>query len=125
MKFSIYLRLSIILVIFFTFTSTYAQTNSDKIKAKWVVEKFDIEKNTPQAIQAKQELLGLCLNFENEELIIARRTEKGDSIIKKGPYLISGNTLTLGKGPAAIYTLTEKELVIQIPRQGVLYLTKL
>lgn len=121
----IYLRLSVIIVTVFASPLTYAQTNAEKIKAKWMVENFVTEKNTAQAIQAKQELSGVYLTFENNELIITKKTETGDSLIKKGQYSVLNNSLTLGKDQAVILELSEKHLTIQIPKQGVLYLTKM
>lgn len=125
MRSPIYLRLSMLALIVLAFATTHAQTNADKIKAKWLVEKFDAEKNTAQAIKASQALAGVSLSFEQEELIITKKTETGDSVIKRGPYSIAGNMLTLGKDSATIVELSEKQLTIQIPNQGLLYLLKM
>ena len=114
-----------LVVFILAYTFTFAQTNTEKIKAKWVVEKFEAEKNTSEANQAKQELLGVYLTFDKEELTISRKTETCDSVIKKGPYLISGNSLTIGKGRADILLLSDNRLTIKIPKQGILYLVKL
>ncbi len=121
----IYFRLSILAAATFVSSLTYAQTNAEKIKAKWIVEKFETEKNTPQAIQAKQDLEGSYLTFEKDELTITKKTESGESLIKKGQYLVLNNSLTLGKDQATILELSEKHLTIQIPKQGTLYLTKM
>ncbi len=121
----IYVRLSILAVVTFVSSLTYAQTNAEKIKAKWVVEKFETEKNTPQAIQAKQDLEGSYLAFEKDELTITKKTGSGESLIKRGQYLVLDNSLTLGKDQATILELSEKHLTIQIPNQGILYLAKM
>lgn len=121
----IYIRLSILVVVTFVSSLTCAQTNAEKIKAKWVVEKFETEKNTPQAIQAKQDLEGSYLAFEKDELTITKKTESGESLIKRGQYLVLDNSLTLGKDQATILELSEKHLTIQIPNQGILYLAKM
>ncbi len=125
MRLPVLLHLQIIALIALAPVLTHAQTNTEKIKATWVVERFEPEKNTPQAIQAKQELTGVCLIFGKEELTITRKTETGDSILKKGPYVVSGNSITLGKSQATILTLSGKQLTIQVPKQGVLYLAKM
>ena len=114
--------------IFFIFSLSpilsFAQTNTEKIKAKWSIEKYEVEKNTPQALKAKQDLQGVYLTFTNEELVISKQTATSDSIIKRGQYILSGNTITLGKDQADILLLSDLDLMIKIPIQGVLYLKK-
>ena len=122
---SIYLRQTILAILILTFTSAFAQTNTEKIKAKWNIDRFEVEKNTPQAIKAKQDLQGVCLTFGNDELVISKKTETGYNVIKRGPYFVSGNSVTIGKDQANILTLSEKNLTIKISGQGVLYLTKM
>jgi hypothetical protein len=119
------MRTSILLIFIFAATCVSAQTNNEKIKTKWVVGRFDAEKNTPQVTKAKQDLQGVCLSFGEEELVISKKTDSGDSVIKKGKYFISGNTLTLGKDNAEISELSEKHLTIKVSGQGILYLTRL
>ena len=118
-------RRSLLAVFTLASAFTYAQTNAERIKAKWLVENFEVEKDTPQAAQAKKELLGAYLTFDEKELTISRKTEAGESVLKKGEFLLSGNSLTLGKDQAVIILLSEKQLTIKIPNQGVLYLSKL
>jgi hypothetical protein len=125
MSTSIYLRQTILAILILTFTSAFAQTNTEKIKAKWNIDRFEVEKNTPQTIKAKQDLQGVCLTFGNDELVISKKTETGYNVIKRGPYFVSGNSVTIGKDQANILTLSEKNLTIKISGQGVLYLTKM
>ncbi len=120
----VYLRQTILAVLILTSTFAFAQRNAEKIKAKWNIEKFEVEKNTPQAIKAKQDLQAVSLMFGNEELVISKKTETGDDVIKRGQYLVSGNSLTIGNDQADILLLSEKHLTIKISGQGVLYLTK-
>jgi hypothetical protein len=102
-----------------------AQDNSTKIKGKWIVEKFEPAKDTSQAAKASQDLVGLYLTFDESELIITKKTEDSESQIKRGQYLISGNSLTLGKDQAEIVSISNTNLTISIPRQGILHLKKL
>jgi hypothetical protein len=125
MSTSIYLRQTILAILILTFTSAFAQTNTEKIKAKWNIDRFEVEKNTPQTIKAKQDLQGICLTFGNDELVISKKTDTGYDVIKRGPYFVSGNSLTIGKDQANILSLSEKNLTIKISGQGVLYLTKM
>jgi hypothetical protein len=125
MKTSTLLRLTVLIVFAFATTFTFSQGNHEKIKAKWSVDKFEVEKNTPQAVKAQQELLGTYLTFGNEELVITKKTETGESVIKKGQYTISGNSITLGNDQADILLLSDKSLTIKIPNQGILYLTRM
>lgn len=106
-------------------TFSFAQSNSEKIKAKWIIEKFEVEKNTPNAIQAQKDLQGVCLTFGDEQLIISKMTETCEDVINKGPYLLSGNSLTIGKDQADVILLSQKQLSIKIPGQGILYLSKM
>src|SRR6185369_17633033 len=116
------MRTSILVIFIFAATCVSAQTNAEKIKAKWIVDRFVVEKNTPQAVKVKQDLQSVCLSFGENELVISKKTDSGDSVIKKGPYSISGNTLTLGKDHAEISELSEKNLTIKLPGQATLYL---
>ena len=125
MSASFYFRHTFFTILLLCSTLTFAQTNADKIKAKWIVEKFEVKKNTPQTIKASQDLQGVCLTFSNEELVISKKTETCDSVIKRGPYLLSGNIITLGKDQANILLLSEQRLTINIPGQGVLLLVKM
>jgi hypothetical protein len=125
MSTSIYLRQTILAILILTFTSAFAQTNTEKIKAKWNIDRFEVEKNIPQTIKAKQDLQGICLTFGNDELVISKKTDTGYDVIKRGPYFVSGNSLTIGKDQANILSLSEKNLTIKISGQGVLYLTKM
>ena len=122
---SVYLRQAFLALLLLASTFAFAQANTEKIKAKWSVEKFDVEKNTPQAIKAKEDLQGVCLTFDNDELVISKKTETCDSVIKRGRYSVSDNTLTIGKDQADILLLSEKKLTIKILGQGILYLTKM
>jgi len=124
MRTSVYLPQTILVILILASTFAYAQTNTDKLKAKWIVEKFEIEKNTTQAEKVIQDLQGVCLTFGNKELIISKKSETGDSVIKRGQYSISGNSITLGKDQADILVLSETQLALKISGQGVLYLTK-
>jgi len=124
MKTSNLLRQPILLILTFAASFTYAQSNNDKIIAKWSVDKFEVEKNTPQAVKAQQELQGTFLTF-GDELVISKKAEGGEQVIKKGQYSVSGTSITLGKDQAEILELSEKKLTIKIPTQGVLYLTKM
>lgn len=103
----------------------FAQTNSEKIKASWVVERMESEKNSPQAVKAQQELTGYCLTFGDAEVVISKRTEAGDSVTKRGEYTVSGNSITLGKDQATILLLSGNDLTIKVPGQYILYLKKL
>ncbi|MEO5947415.1 MAG: hypothetical protein ABIP79_11415 [Chitinophagaceae bacterium] len=124
MRASDYLRHTILIVLIFASTYAYAQTNNDKLKAKWIVEKFEVEKNTPQAVKAIQNLQGVSLTFVNEELIISKKSETGEIVIKRGGYSVAGNLINLGNDHAEILVLSETSLAIKISGQGVLYLTK-
>lgn len=121
---SVYLRQTILAVLILTSTFAFAQTNAEKIKGKWNIDKFEVEKNTPQAMKAKQDLQGVSLLFGNEELVIIKKTETGDDVIKRGQYFVSDNSLTIGKDQADILLISEKHLTIKLSGQGVLYLTK-
>jgi len=103
----------------------FSQVNIEKIKAKWSIEKFETDRNTAQAIKAKQDLVGVYLTFENTELVISKRTATCDSMIKKGQYFVSGNSITLGKDKADILLLSDNDLTIKIPGQGILYLKRM
>ena len=122
---SFYFRHTFLAILLLCSTLAIAQTNADKIKAKWIVENFEAKKNTPQAIKAIQDLQGVCLTFGNDELVISKKTGTCDSVIKRGPYLLSGNIITLGKDQADILLLSEQRLTINIPGQGVLSLMKM
>ena len=121
----VYSRQTFLAIILLTSTFAFAQTNTEKIKAKWSVEKFEVEKNTPQSIKANQDLQGVCLTFDTKEIVITKKTETRDSVIKRGQYFVSGNSLTLGNAQADILLLAEKQLRIKISGQGILYLTKM
>ncbi len=125
MKSTISFRSFLFLMLMTTTATTYAQSNTEKIKAKWSVERFEIEKNTPQAVNAQQQLQGAFLTFGDEELVISKKTEAGEAVLNKGPYFISENSVTLGKDRADILLLSEKQLTIKIPNQGILYLSKM
>lgn len=103
----------------------FAQTNTEKIKAKWIVEKMVTEKNTPGDMKVSQEMRGYCFSFGDEEVVISKRTETGDSVIKRGDYAVSGNSITLGKDQATILLLSGNDLTIKVPGQYTLYLKKL
>jgi len=121
-----YIRQALFSTVILISTVAFAQSNAEKIKAKWSVEKFEPEKNTPQAIKAVHEFDGAYLTFGKKELIVSKKTETGETIIKRGPYSVSANSIILGKDqdPADILLLTAKNLTIKVPGQGVLYLTK-
>lgn len=125
MSTSVYSRQTFLAILLLTSTFAFAQTNTEKIKAKWSVEKFEVEKNTPQSIKANQDLQGVCLTFDTKEIVITKKNETRDSVIKRGQYFVSGNSLTLGKDQADILLLSEKQLTIKISGQGILYLTKM
>ncbi len=122
---SVYFRPTFMVILLLASTFAFAQTNTQNIKAKWSVEKFDVEKNTPQVVKAKQDLEAVYFTFGNNELVISKKTETIDSVIKRGPYLVSGNFLTIGKDKANILLLSKNKLTINIPGQGVLYLVKM
>lgn len=124
MKTSSFLRL--VVITFFTLVTSLAfgQDNYEKIKAKWHVDKFDIEKSVPQAIKAQQEMQDTYLTF-GKELLISKKIEGVETVIKKGQYFIAGNVLTLGKDQAEILELSENKMTIKIPGQGILYLSKI
>jgi hypothetical protein len=113
--------------VFFVFlnTSIFGQINISQLKGKWEVEKFDEAKASDQEIQAKKDLVGICLTFHDEQMIVSKRTAIGDSVIKKGSYFLSGDTILIGKDRATILLLSQRNLKILIPRQGTLYLTKM
>ncbi len=121
---SIFLRQALLIILTLTASFAYAQANNDKIKAKWVVDKFEVEASTPQAVKARQELQGSFLTF-GDELVISKSTNQGELVIKKGQYIVSGTSITLEKDEAEIIELSEKHLTIKIPKQGILYLTKM
>jgi hypothetical protein len=120
-------RLTLLTLVLFAKNPTlsFAQDNSAKIKGKWVVEKFEASKDSLQAGKASQDLLGLYLTFDEKELIISKKSEDGESPVKRGQYFISGNSLTVGKDQAEIILLSETHLTISIPRQGILHLKRL
>lgn len=118
-----FLHKAFLLALIFATSLAYAQDNQKKIKAKWSVDKFDIEKKSPDAIKAQQALEGTYLTF-SDELVISKENETGEGVIKKGPYFITGNNITLGKEQGEILELSENRLTIKIPNQGILYLTK-
>lgn len=124
MKSFSYLHLVIVTIFTFVTSLAFGQDNSEKIKAKWLVDKFEIEKSTPQAIKAQQEMQGTFLTF-GTELLISKKVEGVETVIKKGQYFISGNVLTLGKDQAEILELSENKMTIKIPGQGILYLSKI
>jgi hypothetical protein len=125
MRAHIYLRSIILAILVFTFASSNAQNNPEKIKAVWSLDKFETEKNTPQAIKATKNLEGLQITFGKAELVISKKTPTGDTVIKKGLYSISGNIIILGKDQAEILVLSEDRLNIKIKGQGIIYLTRL
>jgi len=73
MKTSIYYRQIILAILILASTFSYAQTNTETIKARWSVDKFEVEKNTSQAVKAKQDLQGVYLTFGKEELVISKK----------------------------------------------------
>lgn len=118
-----FLRQTVLVVLILVSSLAYAQENNKKIKTTWCVDKFEIEKTSPEAIKAQQALQGAYLTF-SDELLISKENETGEVVIKKGPYFITGNNITLGNDQAEILELSENKLTIRIPNQGVLYLTK-
>lgn len=103
----------------------FAQNNGQGIKGKWIVEKFQAEANSLQSAKTARDLTGLYLTFGDEELTISRKSQTGDSIIKRGPYSVSENTVMLGKDQAEIILLSNTHLTIKLPGQGMLFLRKL
>jgi len=122
-------RQALLAALILTSTVALAQTNTEKIKAKWSVEKFEPVKNTPQAVKAIQEMQGVSLSFGNEEVVISKKTGACEDFIKKGPYSVSDNSIIIGdkdQPKAEILLLSEKRLTIKLPlEQGVLYLVRL
>jgi hypothetical protein len=116
-------KTGIFLLLIMISTCVFAQTNADKIKGTWVVEKMEPVKQTAQSRKAQQELQGMYLTFGTEEVTISKKT--ADSVLKKGAYSILGSTLTFGKDEATIVLLDDKNLNINIPSQGILYLLRL
>src|SRR5437868_11390503 len=98
----------------FVSTASFAQTNEQMIKGKWRVDKLEIEKNTPDALRAKQEVENTLFDFGNKELVISKRIGAGETVIKKGPYGILGYTLILGKDEGEIITISERQLTVKI-----------
>jgi len=125
MRTSVHFRQTILVIFGLAPALAFAQTNTEKIKAKWIVEKMETEKNTPQAVKAGQELQGYCLTFGEGELLISKRTATGDSVIKRGPYAVTGNALRFGKDQAQILSLSGNDLTVKVPGQYILYLKKL
>jgi hypothetical protein len=117
-------RLLFLLILLFSASIAFGQENAEKIKARWSLDKFDPEGNSPGALKAKEELQDVFLTFSKDQLIISRKTENGDVVIKKGEYAVSGNSVILGKDKAEIILLSEKQLTIKIPGQGLLHLTR-
>lgn len=118
-------KTGIFLLLIMISTCVFAQTNADKIKGTWVVEKMEPVKQTAQSRKAQQELQGMYLTFGTEEVTISKKTATADSVLKKGAYSILGSTLTFGKDEATIVLLDDKNLNINIPSQGILYLLRL
>jgi predicted fused transcriptional regulator/phosphomethylpyrimidine kinase len=118
-------RLLFLLILLFSASIAFGQENAEKIKARWSLDKFDPEGNSPGALKAKEELQDVFLTFSKDQLIISRKTENGDVVIKKGEYAVSGNSVILGKDKAEIILLSEKQLTIKIPGQGLMYLTRI
>ena len=125
MKSSILFRLILILLLVSITTLTHAQSETGRIKAKWSVDRFEVENTTPQAVNAQKLLEGAYLTFGEKELVISKKTDAGEIVLNKGPYLISENSVTLGNDKADIILLSEKHLTVKIPNQGTLYPTKL
>jgi hypothetical protein len=118
-------RLLFLLILLFPASIAFGQENAEKIKARWSLDKFEPEGNSPGALKAKEELQDVFLTFSKDELIISKKTENGDKVIKKGEYAVSGNSVILGKDKAEIILLSEKQLTIKIPGQGLMYLTRI
>jgi hypothetical protein len=118
-------RLLFLLILLFSASIAFGQENAEKIKARWSLDKFDPEGNSPGALKAKEELQDVFLTFSKDQLIISRKTENGDVVIKKGEYAVFGNSVILGKDKAEIILLSEKQLTIKIPGQGLMYLTRI
>ncbi len=55
MKSTISFRSFLFLMLMTTTATTYAQSNTEKIKAKWSVERFEIEKNKLRGVKNIQE----------------------------------------------------------------------
>ena len=125
MRIFISFRYAFLVIFSLTSIITYAQTNTEKIKAKWCVERFEVEKITPESSKAQQDLLSVYLTFNDKELVISKKTEANDNIIKRGQYSLSGNILKIGEDQADILLLSEQYLTIKIPRQGILYLRRI
>jgi hypothetical protein len=122
-----YFRHALLATFILISTLAFAQTNTEKIKGKWSIDKFETDKNTPQAVKAREEMKGVYLTFGNGEVVITKKTEGCEDFMKKGPYSISANSIILGKDQdaAEILLLSEKNITIKIPGQGVLYLVKI
>jgi len=121
---SSYFRSAILPIFIFISGYASAQVDTGKIKTSWTIDKFEVERSTAQIAKVQQELQGVYLTFGSKELVISKKTGSGDSLVKKGSYFLSGNTLTLGKDQAEILELSEKNLTLKIPG-GILYLSKM
>lgn len=116
-------RLIAISIFMFATSFTFGQDYKVKIKAKWIVNKFECEKNTPEAIKAQKEIEFTYLTF-GDELLISKKIDGVETVIKRGLYSVSGSSLTLGKDEAIILELSENKMSIKISGQGILHLSK-
>ncbi len=105
-------------------SQSFSQIDSNKLKATWDIRNFEAEADTERARQAARDMQGHSFSFANGELIIAKRMGQTDSVIKRGPYVFSGNSITLGNSKATVLLLSDTQLNIQLPGQGTLYLVR-
>lgn len=102
----------------------FSQAHTQFLQGEWKFEKIELEKEVSNGSQVQKDLAGIFLNFQGPELVIFKKTSTGDSILKRGLYSVDGDKLVIGKDRANIVRLDQKQFVVRIPREGLLYLRK-
>ena len=105
----------------FISVTAQAQDYAEKLKGKWIFEKIELTRVKEEPAKVHQMLENSIMDFDGKEMQFSRKESESIVPIKKGPYQLIGNSLTLGDSiPAKILELTDKKLVIKIP-DGIMY----
>ena len=120
-----YSKCGVFIFLFLLNLSVSGQVNYSQIKGRWAVEKLEEITPGPKTSEVKKRLEGLCLTFHEDQLVISKTNASCDSVIKAGSYSLTNDTLRIGNDQATILVLTQSRLKIQIPRQGILHLTRM
>lgn len=124
MKYAQHFTLTIVGLLFVSIAS-FAQDNAEKIKGKWIFEKLELTRAKEDPGKAHQMLENTIMEFDGKEMQLSRKESDLIVPLKKGPYQILGNALSLGDSiPAEILELTDKKLVFKIP-DGIMYYRKM